>query len=93
MQRKRGKVPGTPGMALASGRGVLAMSDVTVTWVCTDVASSTLLWVGGLSFIAQQAALLYLKFLGGLDPDHSLQPNMLNCFVFCLLFTQHMRLV
>lgn len=44
LQRKRGKVPGTPGVALQNGRGVLSSADVMVTWVCTDVADSTQLW-------------------------------------------------
>ncbi len=44
MQRKRGKVPGTPGLLLEEGRGVVPIADTTVTWVCTDVASSTRLW-------------------------------------------------
>lgn len=33
MARKRSKVPGTPGVALQNGRGVLSLSDVMVTWV------------------------------------------------------------
>ncbi|GIL74902.1 hypothetical protein Vretifemale_4726, partial [Volvox reticuliferus] len=44
MARKRSKVPGTPGVALQNGRGLLSMSDVMVTWVVTDVAASTQLW-------------------------------------------------
>jgi hypothetical protein len=44
MKRKRDKVPGTPGLALTDGRGVVPLSDAIVTWVCTDVASSTMLW-------------------------------------------------
>ncbi|KAF5826944.1 hypothetical protein DUNSADRAFT_1703, partial [Dunaliella salina] len=44
MNRKRSKVPGTPGVAMQDGRGLIAMGDVMVTWVCTDVASSTRLW-------------------------------------------------
>ncbi|KAG2425877.1 hypothetical protein HYH02_014940 [Chlamydomonas schloesseri] len=44
MARKRSKVPGTPGVALQNGRGVLSLSDVMVTWVVTDVAASTQLW-------------------------------------------------
>ncbi|KXZ45229.1 hypothetical protein GPECTOR_57g519 [Gonium pectorale] len=44
MARKRSKVPGTPGVVLQNGRGLLALSDVMVTWVVTDVAASTQLW-------------------------------------------------
>ncbi|GLC47090.1 hypothetical protein PLESTM_002024900 [Pleodorina starrii] len=44
MARKRSKVPGTPGVVLQNGRGVLSLSDVMVTWVVTDVAASTQLW-------------------------------------------------
>lgn len=44
MRRKRSKVPGTPGVVLQNGRGVLSLSDVIVTWVVTDVAASTQLW-------------------------------------------------
>ncbi|GLI69538.1 hypothetical protein VaNZ11_014183 [Volvox africanus] len=44
MARKRSKVPGTPGVALQNGRGLLSLSDVMVTWVVTDVAASTQLW-------------------------------------------------
>lgn len=44
LARKRARIPGTPGVALMSGRGLLSLSDVMVTWVFTDVASSTALW-------------------------------------------------
>jgi hypothetical protein len=44
IQRKRGKVPGTPGVALQDGKGLVALAEVMVTWVCTDVADSTGLW-------------------------------------------------
>lgn len=44
LERKRGKVPGTPGTALQDGQGLVALADIMVTWVCTDVANSTRLW-------------------------------------------------
>eukprot|EP00879_Flechtneria_rotunda_P021599 GHRR01022766.1.p1 GENE.GHRR01022766.1~~GHRR01022766.1.p1 ORF type:complete len:422 (+),score=112.17 GHRR01022766.1:186-1451(+) len=44
MQAKRSRFPGTPSIALTKGRGVLAVSDVMVTWVVTDVEGSTQLW-------------------------------------------------
>jgi hypothetical protein len=44
IERKRGRVPGTPGVALQDGQGLVALADIMVTWVCTDVANSTRLW-------------------------------------------------
>mmetsp|Transcript_22804 Transcript_22804/g.59590 ORF Transcript_22804/g.59590 Transcript_22804/m.59590 type:complete len:2664 (-) Transcript_22804:127-8118(-) len=44
LSRKRSKVPGTPGVALQAGQGLVVSGDVLVTWVCTDVADSTWLW-------------------------------------------------
>jgi hypothetical protein len=41
---KKSRFPGLPTVALAQGRGMLAVSDVTVTWVVTDVVGSTQLW-------------------------------------------------
>lgn len=41
---KQGRFPGTPSIALSKGKGVLALSDVLVTWVVTDVEGSTQLW-------------------------------------------------
>eukprot|EP00798_Chlamydomonas_sp_ICE-L_P026803 gene26803-4397_t len=42
--KKRSRVPGTPGVTLNQGRGLLMQSDIMVTWVFTDVADSTRLW-------------------------------------------------
>ena len=42
MAAKRSRFPGTPSIALAKGRGVIAVSEVLVTWVSdrdTHVAS------------------------------------------------------
>jgi class 3 adenylate cyclase len=44
LKQKHNKVPGTPGVALRNGWGVLSLADVMVTWVFTDVADSTRLW-------------------------------------------------
>jgi hypothetical protein len=40
LQDKRGRFPGMPSVALAGGKGLLAASDVQVTWVFTDVEVS-----------------------------------------------------
>jgi hypothetical protein len=37
LQDKRSRFPGMPSVALAGGKGLLAASDVQVTWVFTDV--------------------------------------------------------
>jgi hypothetical protein len=42
MARKRSKVPGTPGVALQNGRGVLSLSDVMVTWVVSRTNAENL---------------------------------------------------
>eukprot|EP00775_Hariotina_reticulata_P012225 gene12225-12363_t len=41
---KKSRFPGLPSVALAQGRGMLAVADVIVTWVVTDVVGSTQLW-------------------------------------------------
>ena len=44
MEWKRRRLPGMPEVALEDGQGMLALSDVMVSWVFTDVAGSTRLW-------------------------------------------------
>ena len=44
MSAKRSRFPGMPSVALNKGRGMLALSDILVTWVVTDVEGSTRLW-------------------------------------------------
>jgi hypothetical protein len=38
LARKRGKVPGTPGVAMQDGKGLIAMGDVMVTWWVIAIA-------------------------------------------------------
>lgn len=40
MTAKRSRFPGTPSIALAKGRGVIAVSDVLVTWVSNKTTGS-----------------------------------------------------
>lgn len=41
LMAKRSRFPGTPSIALAKGRGVLAVSEVLVTWVSSHVFTTT----------------------------------------------------
>ena len=57
VRAKLSRFPGMPSVALSKGRGVLALSDIMVTWVVTDVEGSTRLWEQDAAAMAQAVEL------------------------------------